>query len=87
MAETMNDPKRVAIDIRGQICPSTLLTALKEINTHKEGLRSGGTRLVIMTTNRNATSTIPNTASDMGYTAEVVKEDGYYIIEISGTSS
>ncbi len=74
--------KRIPFDIRGQICPSTLLIALKEMNRHKEGLRSGETLLVFKTDNRDATVTIPDAAENMGYGADVAKEADYYLITI-----
>lgn len=72
----------VQFDIRGQICPSTLLIALKEMNRHKEELRSGEVALLFKTDNRDATVTIPDAAENMGYGANVVKEADYYLITI-----
>jgi len=70
-------------DIRGQICPSCLLYTLREVNHHRQELRSGKLKLVIKTDNRNATSTIPEAISSMGYGYSVEKKDGgYYQIEI-----
>ncbi len=74
--------KVIHFDIRGQICPSTLLIALKEINRHKEGLRSGEVVLLFKTDNRDATVTIPDAAENMGYGANVAKEADYYLITI-----
>ena len=39
----------IEFDIRGQICPSTLLTALKEINRHRTSLKNGNCMLVFLT--------------------------------------
>ncbi|PLX42294.1 MAG: sulfurtransferase TusA family protein [Deltaproteobacteria bacterium] len=75
-------PVEFVVDIRGQICPSTLLTALKEINDHRDGIRSGEVKIVVLTTNRNATSTIPNAAENMGYRVSVERENSHYRIEI-----
>ena len=74
------------IDMRGQICPSTLLSALREVNRHQQAIRSGALRLVFLTDNRNAASTIPETARNMGYLADVMKTDGDYRIIIQGRS-
>lgn len=72
----------ISIDMRGQICPSTLISALREINVRKDGIRSGAMRLVFLTDNRDSTVTIPETAENMGYATKVIKEDDYYRIEI-----
>lgn len=74
------------IDLRGQICPSTLLTALREINTNKTELRAGELRLIILTDNRNSTTHISESVSAMGYRVEVQKEQEYYRISIDRIS-
>ncbi len=74
--------KVIQFDIRGQICPSTLLIALKEMNRHKEALRSGDMVLLFKTDNRDATVTIPDAAEHMGYGATVAKEANYYLITV-----
>lgn len=80
----MTEPvcQEIVVDIRGQICPSTLLTALREINQRREALQSGSERLVILTTNRESTGTIPEAARNMGYGVSVTPEEGYYRIAI-----
>lgn len=70
------------IDMRGQICPSTLLTALREINSNKAVIRSGELKLSFLTDNRDSTATIPESAANMGYEVTVVKEDDSYRIDI-----
>ena len=74
--------KIVAYDIRGQICPSSLLTALREINTHQEALREDAVRLRFLTDNRDCVTTIPESARNMGYAVEVTREKGCYLIEV-----
>ncbi len=74
--------KLIHFDIRGQICPSTLLIALKGINQHKEALRRGEVVLLFKTNNRDATVTIPDAAENMGYGASVAKEADYYLITV-----
>lgn len=71
-------------DIRGQICPSTLLIALREINSHQQALLGRTLRLRFLTDNRDCVTTIPESARNMGYAAEVRREDGSYVIEIGG---
>ena len=72
------------LDIRGQICPSTLLTALREVNLRKDALKTGASQLVILTDDRNATATIPNAVDNMGYPVTVLREDGHYRITVGG---
>lgn len=69
-------------DIRGQVCPSTLLTALREVNRHQQDILRGELMLRIRTDNRNATVTVPQAVANMGLRAEVVKEQGNYLITI-----
>lgn len=76
------DENVIVHDIRGQICPSTLLFALREINKEQRALKESKARIVIMTDNRNAIATIPEAVSSMGYVATVEKKEGYYQIEI-----
>lgn len=77
-----NKPVRIAVDMRGQICPSSLLTALEQVNAHKVALRAGEILLEIKTDNRDATATIPGVVTNMGYEVRVVKRSGYYEILI-----
>ena len=72
----------IEIDIRGQICPSTLLTALKAINSHKQELQNGTVKLSFKTSNRDAVITIPDAATNMGYGINVTKEADYYLIVV-----
>ncbi|HWR96988.1 MAG TPA: sulfurtransferase TusA family protein [Candidatus Methanoperedens sp.] len=74
----------IEFDIRGQICPSTLLIALREMNTHEQALRAGGVRLRFLTDNRDCVTTIPESAHNMGFAAEVARRDGCYLIELHG---
>jgi len=71
------------IDIRGQICPSCLLIVLKELNNRRQQLKNGEEVVHILTDNRQATNTIPESVHSMGYQTEVEKVDGHYCIEIS----
>lgn len=70
------------IDMRGQICPSSLLTALREINANKIALRSGVLRLSFLSDNRDSTATIPESAANMGYGVNVIKENHSYRIDV-----
>jgi TusA-related sulfurtransferase len=74
----------IEIDIRGQICPSCLLTTLREVNQHQAGLKRREVALRVKTDSRDATSTIPAAVGNMGYPVTVEKEEGYYLILICG---
>ncbi|MEC9493341.1 sulfurtransferase TusA family protein [Flexistipes sp.] len=68
-------------DLRGQICPSTLLTALKKVNEKKAQLKDG-LILEFKVDNRDAINTIPESATRMGYRFDVEKSHGFYKIKI-----
>lgn len=74
----------IEYDIRGQICPSTLLTALREINAHQDALRERAVRLCFLTDNRDCVTTIPESARTMGYAALVTRDRDGYRIEVHG---
>ena len=75
-------PEILEKDIRGHICPSSLLLVLREVNKNFESLASGKLEMRILTDNRDATGTIPATVENMGLHAEVEKESGYYRVQI-----
>ena len=77
-----NSVQTIEVDMRGQVCPSSLLVAMDNINRQKDGLQDGSLKLSIKTDNREATTTIPGTAKAMGYAVEVIRKEGYYQIEI-----
>lgn len=70
------------IDIRGQVCPSSLLLALREVNKQHEKLATGRFQILVMTDNRDAIGTIPAAVESMGFSVEVEKKDGFYRILI-----
>lgn len=70
------------VDIRGQICPSCLLIALKEVNDRRKQLNSGNEVLHILTDSRQAINTIPDSVHNMGYQTDIEKIDTHYCIEI-----
>ena len=76
-------PRKIKIDIRGQVCPSSLLSTLREINLHHNSLHSGSDIINVLTDNRDALTTIPQAAMNMGYFVKVLKKEGYYSIAIS----
>jgi TusA-related sulfurtransferase len=72
--------KNITLDMRGQVCPACLLVAMDTLNRQKTVLKSGTKKLSILTDNREATTTIPSTANNMGYEVTVNKIDTYYEI-------
>jgi len=72
--------KIIHIDMRGQVCPACLLVAMDNLNKHRENLKKGREILCIKTDNRDATTTIPTTAKNMGYAVKVTKMDTFYKI-------
>lgn len=78
--------KRIEYDIRGQMCPSCLLRALKEVNEVTPELKRGEMELHILTNHRQSTATIPDAVRNMGYEVEVIKEGGDYRLIISSPS-
>ena len=79
----MTEKTIIEQDVRGQICPSCLLIALRHVNEEKDRIKSGQADFHILSDNRLATTTIPNAVCNMGYSVEVKKEQGYYRIVIS----
>ena len=75
-----NNDKVITLDMRGQVCPACLLVAMDALNKQKTVLKSGARKLSILTDNREATTTIPTTANNMGYAVSVNKIDTYYEI-------
>ncbi len=76
------DREALEFDIRGQICPASLLIALKALNAHKERLRRGEVSLAFKSDNRDATVTIPDAATNMGYRVQVTKVDDFYVVVV-----
>lgn len=72
----------IEIDIRGRICPSCLLTTLREVNRYQADLKCGETALQVRTDSREATATIPEAVGNMGYAVTVDKAEGHYLILI-----
>ena len=74
--------QELVLDIRGQICPACLLVTLKEIYCRKESLSSREAMLLVRTDHRDATRTIPDAASAMGYHVDVSKVKDFYEIRL-----
>lgn len=78
----MNKVRIETLNFFGQVCPSTLLLALREVNRWQEELHRGEVQLNIRTDNRFATATIPNAVRNMGFDAMVRKEEDGYLIQV-----
>lgn len=76
-------PKVIEFDICGQICPASLLVALREINRHIPQIKDGSVQLLFRTDNRDGTHTIPEAAYNMGLKVEVRKEERCYTITVT----
>jgi len=74
--------EEMVFDLRGRICPSTLLVAMKEMNDHRQQLQQGTVRLRLLLENRDATVTIPEMARNMGYQVEISKQGQHYELVI-----
>jgi TusA-related sulfurtransferase len=70
----------IKMDIRGQICPSCLLLALKEVNANIEEIKRGESEIRILSDDRHASATIPDAIIKMGLSTAVEKtEEGFEI--------
>ncbi|QOX78587.1 sulfurtransferase TusA family protein [Trichlorobacter lovleyi] len=78
----MSSSQCKTIDLRGQICPSTLLTALREVNSLKMELKTGDCSLLFLSDNRNSVTHISDAVGSMGYQVTVVKEEDYYRVVV-----
>ncbi len=75
-------PSTVHVDVRGFVCPSSLLVALRELNKYKEGLQAGQIRVEFMIDNHDSTNRICEAVKSMGYTFEVTDEHNGYAIAV-----
>lgn len=73
----------IELDIRGQVCPSCLLLALREINNYHAALSEGRICLTVLTDSRDATGTIPSAIKNMGLSAQLDKIEDYYRLVIT----
>ena len=78
----MNDNNdKLELDIRGQICPSCLLLALKEVTGNTEKIDSRELTVHVISDDRQATTTIPDAVQKMGFSSRIdKKDDGYHIL-------
>lgn len=81
----MSEVRIERFDVRGQLCPSTLLLALREVNRLNRELHAGLVEVEIVTDNRNATITVPNAMANLGLKGRVEKTAVGYRIRIGCT--
>ncbi|GAB4232564.1 MAG: hypothetical protein OHK0028_08020 [Deltaproteobacteria bacterium] len=74
----------VELDLRGHICPASLLISLKKMNAMREALSSGEAALRILTANRESVPTITDAARTMGYSVTVERTEAHYILLVEG---
>ncbi|MCW8900145.1 MAG: sulfurtransferase TusA family protein [Gammaproteobacteria bacterium] len=76
-----NNKQQLVLDIRGQICPSCLLIALKEVTINADKLNNKEMSILILSDDRHATATIPDAVHSMGFSTTISKtDDGYEIL-------
>lgn len=78
----MIEPTYIPLNIFGQVCPSCLLMTLKTLNLHSSAMRAGHAEIIVMTDDRQATTTIPAAVSTMGYQTDVSRDEKGYRIRI-----
>ena len=72
--------RTVVLDLRGHVCPSSLLISLKKMNAMREGLSSGEVALRILTANRESVPTITEAARSMGYAVTAEHAEAHYVL-------
>ena len=75
------------LDIRGHICPASLLISLKEMNTMREELSAGTASLRILTANRESVPTITEAARSMGYAVRVEHTEAHYVLQVESAGA
>jgi len=72
--------RTVELDLRGHVCPASLLVSLKNMNAMREELSSGEVALRILTANRESVPTITDAARTMGYAVTVEHTEAHYVL-------
>jgi TusA-related sulfurtransferase len=78
-------PSTVHVDLRGFVCPSSLLVALRELNKYRESLRSDYFTIELMVDNHDSTNRICDAVKSMGYVFDVTDRDNSYCIVVCRT--
>ncbi|MFA6147925.1 MAG: sulfurtransferase TusA family protein [bacterium] len=72
----------VELDLRGQVCPASLLISLKKMNSMREELTTGAVALRVLTSNRESVPTITDAARSMGYAVTVEHTAEHYVLTV-----
>ncbi|MBD1399453.1 sulfurtransferase TusA family protein [Pelovirga terrestris] len=75
-------PSTVLVDVRGFVCPSSLLVALRELNKYREALRKDHFIIELMVDNHDSTNRICGAVKSMGYDFAVTDRDNSYCIAV-----
>jgi len=75
------------LDLRGQVCPASLLLSLKKMNSMREDLSSGSVALRVLTENRESVPTISAAAGSMGYDVTVDREEAHYVLLVEAAGA
>jgi TusA-related sulfurtransferase len=75
-------PSTVHVDVRGFVCPSSLLVALRELNKYRESLRTDHFTIELMVDNHDSTNRICDAVKSMGYDFRVTDTDNSYCIAV-----
>lgn len=78
-------PSIVHVDVRGFVCPSSLLVALRELNKCRESLRTDHFKIELMVDNPDSTNRICAAVKSMGYDFHVTDTDNSYCISVYRT--
>jgi len=78
-------PSVVHIDVRGFVCPSSLLVALRELNKYRESLRKDHFKIELLVDNHDSTNRICEAVKSMGYDFHVTDTDHSYCIAVYRT--
>ena len=79
---TTNSRQTVELDLRGQVCPASLLISLKKMNSMREELTSGAVALRVLTANRESVPTITDASRSMGYVVTVEHTAEHYVLTV-----
>lgn len=73
----------LVLDLRGPICPSCLLVALKALNDNRNRIKKGRTVLVILTDQGDVARMLHHALTATGYDVNVERKEGYYETRIN----
>ena len=79
---SVDTPATVQIDVRGFVCPSSLLVALRELNKYRESLRCASFKLDFLVDNHESTNRICAAVKSMGYDLQVTETNNSYCIAV-----